>query len=594
MPLINRATSLRIRRLFRRRKRQVEGIGSVADEHLDKHLFRRLLRLVHVRRFVIGWICLVALLLLVVVLQTKDMNTHYKKPTPVAGGSFTEGIIGSFTTANPIYATNSVDTSASRLIFAGLLKYDGKSNLVPDLAEKMTIDDNKEVYTLTLRPNLKWHDGKPLTAKDVAFTYKLIQNPEARSYLQSSWRGIDVNAVDDRTVTFKLPSKLSAFPHSLVTGILPEHILGKTQADQLRSNSFNTVRPIGAGPFKFDRVQVTGDGNAREESLGLVAFDDYHSGRPKLNRFVIKTFKDEDKLVDSYKQKQIDAMASLSTLSDEFSDDITTQELSPKTLGETMVFFKTTQPPLNDVIVRNALALGANRQQILEALPYPLAIAEEPLLKSHVGYNKAYAQATGNQAQANALLDSAGWVKDPTSGLRSKGGAPLKLRLISQANSEYASVTQSLQKQWRDIGVDAQVSLQSEQELQSSVSQHSYDALLYAISLGPDPDVFAYWHGSQADVRSETRLNFSEYQSSVANEALEGGRTRADDAVRATKYRAFLEAWQKDAPGLVLYQPRYLYVVRSPFYGFDVGTVVSAADRYSHVESWMVKEENRY
>lgn len=594
MPLIKRSTSLRMRRHFRRQKRQVEGISSVADQKLDKHLFRRLMKLVDVRRFVIGWMCLVFLLLTVVILQTKEMSAHYKKPTPVAGGSYTEGIVGSFTTANPIYATSAVDASVSRLIFAGLLKYDGNSNLKPDLAEKWTVDENRELYTVTLKPNLKWHDGKPLTAKDVVFTYSLIQNPDARSYLQSSWRGIEVKAVDDRTVTFKLPSKLTAFPHSLTTGILPQHVLAKVPADQMRSNSFNTVRPVGAGPFQIDRVQVTGNDASKEENIGLLPFRDYQGGEPKVNRFVIKTYKDEDQMVDSYKQKQIDAMASLSTISDEFRDDITTRELSPTTLGETTVFLKTTQAPLNDVVVRNALVSAINKQKILENIPYPLAVANQPLLSSHVGYNKAYAQATNNLAQANAQLDGAGWIKDPKTGLRSKAGAPLKFRLVSLANSEYASVTQSLQKQWRELGVDVEVALQNEQELQASASQHAYDALLYSVAIGPDPDVFAYWHSSQADVRSETRLNFSEYQSTVVNEALEGGRTRADATIRATKYKAFLEQWQKDAPALVLYQPRYLYVVRAPFYGFDVNSMVSSADRYANVENWMIKEKNRY
>ena len=136
----------------------------------------------------------------------------------------------------------------------------------------------------------------------------------------------------------------------------------------------------------------------------------------------------------------------------------------------------------------------------------------------------------------------------------------------------------------------AEVILQSEGDLQSTVSSHSYDALLDAISLGPDPDVYAYWHSTQSEARSLVRLNFSEYRSDVADKALEAGRTRSDPAVRKVKYRPFLEAWQKDSPALALYQPRFLYIARSPLYDFDVGSLVVAADRYAHVERWSVRE----
>lgn len=583
-----------MRRIFRRHKRQVEDISIAADEHLDKHVIRRLMRLVQVRRFLVGWLCLVAVLVVGVVLQTRALGSHYQKPTPTAGGTFTEGIVGTFTNANPLYATGSADASVSRLVFAGLYKYDDQSKLVPDLAEKMSFDESQNLYTVKLKPNLKWQDGYPLTAKDVAFTYAMIQNPDARSYLQSSWRGIKVVAVDDLTVTFTLPSKLSAFPYSLTNGLIPQHVLAKVSPDQLRSSNFNTAKPVGAGPFKLDKVEVDGDSNKREERIGLIAFDGYHSGSPKLSRFVVKTFRSEEPMVESYSKKQIDAMASLSTLPDQFSSDVTTREYSPVVMGEVMVFFKTTQTPLNDVAVRNALTLATNKQNLLSQLPYALAVADGPLLKSHVGYSKQYAQKTNDVAQANALLDAAGWVRDPKTNIRMKDGRQLTFRLVSQTNSEYASVTQSLQKQWEAIGVNVQVSLQGEQELQTTVALHSYDALLYAISLGPDPDVFAYWHSSQADVRSETRLNFSEYQSTAANGSLEAGRTRTDPVIRATKYQPFLQAWQKDAPAIALYQPRFLYVVRTPFYGFNVQSVVSATDRYSNVENWMIREQNRY
>jgi peptide/nickel transport system substrate-binding protein len=594
MVALNRSTKLRMRRLFRRRKQQVEDLGVIADQQLDKHLFRRLLRLVAVRRFVIGWLGLVIALIIGVNLQMVSMAHYYKTAVPVAGGTFTEGIIGSFTNANPLYATGPVDASVSRLIFGSLFKYDEHHQLIPDLATSMTVDATELNYTVTLKPNLTWHDGKPLTAQDVVFTYKMIQNPDARSYLQSSWQGVTVAAPNNQTVIFTLPSKLSAFPHSLTNGIVPQHILGSVPPVQLRSSNFNSAVLIGSGPFKFNRVEIEGEEVAnRQERVALTPFANYYAGQPKLAGFVIRSFHDEKSLLDSYKAKQIQAMAGLVALPDQLSADINTREFGISLTGETMVFFKTTQELLQDAQVRKALVLGVNKQAIMSRLPYALAPVNEPLLKSQIGYDPSMAQVTGDISQANATLDADGWVKDAKTGLRSKAGIPLKFSLYSQANSEYAGVAQSLQKQWRDIGVDAEVVLQSDQDLRTSVSQHSYDALLYSISLGADPDVFAYWHSTQADLRSQTRLNFSEYRSTVADKALEAGRTRSDPILRTVKYKPFLDSWRADAPALALYQPRFLYVVRYPLAGFTPGSAVSATDRYVHVERWMMREEAR-
>jgi peptide/nickel transport system substrate-binding protein len=592
--MLNHSTKLRIRRVFRRRRRQVEEMSAVADQQIDRLFFRRLMRLVQVRRFVAGWLALVALLVVGVVLQTLSMTKYYESKVPASGGTYTEGIIGSFTNANPLYATGSVDASVSHLIFASLFKHDENHQLIPDLAEKLSVDETETLYTVTLKPNLTWHDGKPLTAKDIVFTYRMIQNPDARSYLQSSWQGIVIEAVNDRTVTFKLPSQLSAFSYSLTNGIIPEHVLSKVPAGQMRSNSFNSAGLMGSGPFRFERAEVSGEtANDREERVALTPFENYHGGQPKLSRFVIRTFRDEEALIKSYTQKEIQAMVGLVALPDHLANDLTTREFSVPLTGGTMVFFRTTQPPLQDVAVRKALVLGSDKQEILSRVPYSLVPINEPLLRSQVGYDKSLAQVTNDVSQANSLLDGAGWVRDPKTGLRSKAGVPLKFRLTSQANSEYATVTQTLQKQWRSIGVDVEVVLQSEQDLQTTISLHGYDALLYAISLGADPDVFAYWHSSQADLRSPTRLNFSEYKSPVVDGALEAGRTRSDKTIRTVKYRPFLETWRNEAPALALYQPRFLYVVRYPLSGFTPISAVSATDRFAHVENWMMRETLR-
>ncbi len=208
------------------------------------------------------------------------------------GGIYNEGVLGRFTNANPLYATSDADTTVSRLVFAGLLTTGEHGRLTGDLASGYDVSDDGATYTVHLRPDLKWQDGRPLTSRDVLFTFRTIQNPDAQSPLLNSWRGVKITAPDDRTVVFKLPDALASFPYNLTTGIVPEHLLAKTPASDLRSAGFNTVNPVGAGPFAWQAVQVSNgnDPDNVREQIALTPFAGYHAGKPKLQKFVVQAF----------------------------------------------------------------------------------------------------------------------------------------------------------------------------------------------------------------------------------------------------------------------------------------------------------------
>ena len=225
---------------LRQGQRQVEDIGSQAEESIDRHLFKRFDRLLPVKRFIAIWVGLMTILLIAVLSQLLSLSGYFQSLKPVPGGIYSEGLVGSFTNANPIYATSDADQTVSSLIFSGLLKTNNQGNLVGNLASSYTVDTTQKVYTVHLKPNLTWQDGRPLTANDVVFTFKTIQDPDAQSPLFSSWQGIKVSAPNSQTVVFKLPDVLASFPYELTTGILPEHILAKVPASDLRSAAFNT------------------------------------------------------------------------------------------------------------------------------------------------------------------------------------------------------------------------------------------------------------------------------------------------------------------------------------------------------------------
>ncbi|MEX1059178.1 MAG: peptide ABC transporter substrate-binding protein, partial [Candidatus Saccharimonadales bacterium] len=505
-------------------------------------------------------------------------------------------IVGTFTNANPIYASGAADVAVSRLVFAGLFKYDTNNNLAGDMAENYRLDDTEKIYTVYLRKDIIWHDGKPFTADDVVFTYQIIQTVGAQSALYSSWQDIKVTKQDAYTVNFTLPNSLSSFPHALTNGIVPKHLLEDIPAEQLRSASFNT-QPIGTGPFVWRFVEVSGSASSatidRRQRITLAAFNDYWQGRPKLDGFNLLMFSDETRLIEAFKQKQINAISGLESTPDELRADGALQEYITPLTSAVMAFFNNSRPILESLNVRKALVSSVDVRQVDSLTPYVAKKVNQPFLRGQIGYNPGLAQLPYNPELANKILDDEGWLRG-AGGQRFKDGQPLAFDLSSQDTKNYTVTAKFLQEEWAKIGVKVKVNYYDGDELQGSIiGNHDYDVLLYGVSLGVDPDMFAYWDSSQASINSQGHLNLSEYKSSIADQALQAGRTRIDPKLRAIKYEEFLKVWRKDAPALALYQPNFLYITRGSVFGYERQALNSAADRFYNADNWMIRQKRQ-
>ncbi len=578
------------RKRYRKGQRQVEVLGAQTEQTIEKHIFGRFDRLMPVRRFVIGWLLLFVLLIGGVLVQIITLSGYFQTYQPVPGGVYTEGVMGRFTTANPMFATSPVDATVAHLVFSGLFSFDDQNKLIGDLAKDYSIDSHGTLYTVHLKPHLTWQDGRPLTAEDVAFTYKTIQNPDVQSPLLNSWQGIAVTAINSTTVTFKLPNVLASFPYTLTNGIVPQHLLSGILPSDLRSADFNTLHPVGAGPFAWKAIEVNGNDPAtQKEQIALVPFTHYLRGSPKLQSFVVRAYSNQTELVHDFKSHQLTAAEGFNALPAQINQP---QKIVQHTLllsAATMVFFKTTAGQLADSAVRQALTSSTNVPAITAALSYPTKAVKEPFLQGQPGYDPSLAQSGFNLKNAAQLLDQAGWTVGPK-GVRSKDGKPLSFTLTASDTPEYRSVCKLLQQQWSQVGVKLRVQFQDPTNFQASLSSHDYDAVLYGISIGVDPDVFVYWDSSQADLRAANRLNLSEYKNTTADAALEAGRTRLDPQLRAIKYRPFLQAWQHDAPAVGLYQPRLLYLTNGSVAGFSDHTINTATDRFYNVQNWEIRQ----
>ncbi|HEY8998857.1 MAG TPA: ABC transporter substrate-binding protein [Candidatus Saccharimonadales bacterium] len=590
--IFSRATKLRFRRRLRVQQQQVVLLSQQAEAEFERDFFKKIEHLSgKTWRFVSSWLGLLLLLVGCLVAQMRGLSGYFESPQPVAGGQYSEGIVGSFTNANPLYASSEVDTTVSSLVFAGLFHYNDNNQLVGNLAQSWSVNADGRTYTVKLKPNLTWQDGQPLTSADVAFTYKLIQNPDTQSPLESSWTGVSITTPNTSTIVFNLPNPLSSFPYSLTNGIVPQHLLANVPAGNLRSAPFNT-NPVGAGPFAWQALQVNGgSSDSQTEEIELKPFASYNGGAPKLGSFVVHTYRSQTDMIAGFQKQDITAMVGLDSEPAEVQKDGGVRAYDFPLTAAVMTFFQMSQGVLADNNVRHALVESANTNEIIGSLGYPTKAVREPLLEGQLGYNPLYAQAPYNPTAAAQTLQAAGWTlgKD---GVRTKSGTRLSFSLYAPDTPEYADVAGQLQKQWRAVGVDANIVLQDQTDFAYTLAYHSYDALLYGISIGVDPDVYAYWDSSQAKPSSPTRLNFSNYQSGQADASLEAGRTRAVPQLRAIKYESFLQAWQADAPALGLYQPRFVYVTRVPVAGLGEHTINTDTDRFDNVQNWTIRTAN--
>jgi peptide/nickel transport system substrate-binding protein len=368
-------------------------------------------------------------------------------------------------------------------------------------------------------------------------------------------------------------------------------LLQNIPAGQLRSDDFNT-KPIGTGPFVWRFINVTGNSDTtRQQEITLAPNAHYYAGRPLLDGFDISVYRSDQQMIKAFNAKQISAMSGLDSIPSGMDKNLNYYNVPLNAI--TMAFFNNSHGALGNADVRKALVGGVDRNQIVKLSGYPVNLVNGPLLSSQITYASGEKQLPYNLKSAQKLLDSAGW-KMGADGFRHKGGQTLSLRMVSENTPQYEAVAQYLQGQWAKLGVRIGVVNAQSEDLQGNIiPNHDYDILLYGISLGVDPDVFDYWDSSQAGTDSQGHLNLSEYKSSAADEALESARTRSKLSLRLPKYHQFLKTWRNDAPALALYQPNYLYISRSPVFGFQYKAMDSPADRFYNVSNWMIREQRR-
>ncbi|MBI2096751.1 MAG: peptide ABC transporter substrate-binding protein [Candidatus Sungbacteria bacterium] len=515
------------------------------------------------------------------------------KAAPKAGGIFREGVIRPPERINPLFLSdNDTDRDISALIFGNLFYYDADDKLQPEIAEEYSVSEDGKSYVVTLKKNVSWHDGQPLTADDVVYTVKTIQDPAYKSSLRPNWQGVTIERLGEYEVRFVLHQPYSPFVQNLALPIIPQHIWKRVPAEAAFLVEAN-LKPVGAGPYRFSNFERNSDGVITKYVLKAV--DTFYLEGPYIKTIELKVYNTEEDLLKAFQNGDIDGISILSSKNVERVKNLGAAVSAIRIPRILAVFLNEAHPALADRAVRQALAMAIDKQELITSvLGGGATVIESPIPPGTFGYNPDIPSADFAPDSARAMLEKAGWQDLNNDGLREKkpakrGGSPTPLKIVL-ATSDWRDLAESanmIKNYWRQIGVETEVKTIPINELESSVIRpRAYDALLFGEIFGHDPDPFAFWHSSQL---KDPGLNIALYHSKKVDSLLEEARRMTDRSATEARYREFQDVIAGDFPSIFLYSPVYSYATRSTVQGVNLKSLVLPSERFNAARLWYIK-----
>lgn len=509
----------------------------------------------------------------------------FTKPVPTEGGVYTEGIVGEPTHINPILAqAMEVDADMVQLVYSSLFSYDDTGKLRPSLAEGYELLEDGKKYVVKIRPGVKWHDGQDLTADDVLFTFRTIQDASYRSPLRANWQGVEVSKDDNLTVVFSLKKAYFDFLENLTVGIVPKHVWDGVAPEKFSLTDVN-LNPIGSGPFRVENLKK--DSNGTILSYELRAFPQYFEGTPFLQKIVLYFYGSEEEMLSAYRRREILAASNVTPETfprdlKEQKDTVTHDIVQPRVFA--IFLNEKKNAAIAEEPVRRALALATDRDALVRDVLGGHGSAAYSLFSPSTGaYSSAGEVSAFNPEEAVKVLEDAGW-KLNADGVREKGGVRLEFDIATPNWEELVKTAHMVENGWNKIGAHVTVAvLENVSDAQRAIRSREYAALLYGLATTFEPDPYSFWHSSQT---GELEHNFALFSDKRADELLSGAREELSPDARSGMYREFQEILATKVPAVFLYSPRYVYVQRKSVRGFSAQAINTPASRFQDVAHW--------
>ena len=396
---------------------------------------------------------------------------------------------------NPFTFATTASNEILWLIYDTLLEYDIDLNPEPGLATRQSISADGKTFTYSLQPQARWHDGRPVTAADVQYTFEVTAK---HNLGQAAWALADYassQVINDHTIVIRYKAP-QAFDPAMLIAIVPQHIFGPMSPSKILS--YNNPHPIGSGPFMFNKW-VTG------QYLQVNRNPHWWGKAPKASSIIWNQYDNSDVMVQALVAGQLDILTEVPpVLFDSLTGKSNVKPVEMESFSFHHIGFNVSRNPkskgnrlLLDPTIRRALAYSLDREQLvalaLAGRGIPASVQLPPSFGAWQEKIPADQQFNNNPGKARRLLDAAGY-KVGSGGVRTdRHGAPLSFRLIAiQTTDEDVLAGQMFVKAAEAVGIKLTLDTLDNTTLGNVVynaAAPNWDIFIWGWdSASPDPD----------------------------------------------------------------------------------------------------------
>lgn len=571
--------------------------------------------------FVVGTLVLVlaivAGLIGVPALQLSSSTSSFA-PVPAAGDPATatrpyvEGALGAPFSATPLTARTQVDRDLVALLFSGLVRNGPDGTIVPDLAERWSVDASGKTWTVDLREGARWHDGEPVTSDDVLYTIRTLQDPSYSGPSSNSWSEVAVSSSGPQRVVFTLQTPLGGFLQALTQPLAPAHLMSAVPVDALADDPFGR-QPVGSGPFALleltdetaslvpagDLVTPEQDGSAEPSTPEAtdVLTTPTPSGRPSrpkpyLPGIEFRFYAESDELLADLRGGALDGASGITRQeAAELGSEagIRLLRYPGATLTAVLLNLRPSHPEFASPAVRTALLQAIDRVRLIdEAYAMSAASATGPIPPSSPLFDPAADPVVSyDRSGASKALTKAGWTHKDDGWYLAKATTPLKLEVVSPTegtNPGLFVAAESVVRDWTALGLKVtHTPLPPGQFVADRLATGTFQVAVVDVTVGLDPDLYPLLASSQTLTGGS---NVMGVQDPALDALLAKARAPGPDTARIKAYSNLQKQLAKGRYLLPLAFADEVVVVRDTLQGPVLRQASDPSDRFWDVLTW--------
>lgn len=472
-------------------------------------------------------------------------------------------------TLNAFVSPAQASADLTPVLFSTLVRIDDAGEAAPGLATDWEWGEEGRTLHFGIRPGVTWHDGRPVTAEDVAFTLRIAADSAYAYWSQADFESLeDVTVLDSATVRlrFAAPYAAGLEPFAFLP-IQPHHLLADVEGEAFARAEYHRA-PVGSGPYRIRGRTAGGD---------IILERRVEGAGPE--RLVLRFIPEMATRLVELQTGAVHACVMGGAAADEVQDAQQLRALPLGPAGVQFVALDTRRPPLDDSRVRRAMSAALDRQTLAQVTSPVARPAGSFVPWSSPFRVDSLRQPDADLELATALLDSAGYSLGDDGIRVGPGGTPLRVTIASdQTGQELLTL---IQGQVRRAGIDARIELMEAATFYDQIQDPERRPMAMAVTLNPEK-IRAY--DPYAELHSEGFLNLSSYRSAAVDSLTEALRQTTEEADRARMFAQLQRLVSRDVPALyIAYAPRILAV--GP--GLE-GVDVSSTGPFANLEGWRV------